>query len=541
MWNVLEFLTAILWALVSLAFEAAFLYSYYLAARAGIAIEVGLIFYGLPAIAFFFITALAWLEAIVPCLIVFGNAHVAAQLLRVRLRMRKRWPGKEWFWTMPLKARIAECELYAHRAPDTDKEYKEVLALSEEIGHWGVLLAGSSCLIYSNWLKKMGRADESLTWRARFQGALFARRAWTIFFLALVLSSPRLFYPILAPSAAYLTFLGEYKSADSLLRGLIAAGKKYKLTDDLELRKLKERMTDNYEGWGWYEKSIPLYRELIASYGSVNEPLSAPQVLDMAKLAYVHTKLGDYNAAESIYKRIYAEQGEATDAQTGIAYGDLYAKQRKYKEAEERYNQVLNKNTLKSAKSTVLLRLGDLYAQKNNYPEAKNYYDKALALLSAPSDKGSSTVVLLLSKLAEVSFKMNDQSGAESFIKHAKQIVEGEAAKADTLEEKLSSLPLLYELAHGYDKIGDLVAAEATLSQVLSTVEGMTGQSSAATASALADLAQVKREQNQKEESERLRARALEIARGDELGPQHPASEKLHLLAEDNGQSPQSP
>lgn len=488
-----------------------------LSSKTGQSNEDLLFFYAVPS-ALSFIVSLVLAAGLPQKFFLFiGTYSLAERTYRAWLTVLEKMPGPKWLWTLGVKGALADSIAFQMRNEDAENIYKEVGDLSQAAGPAAPLLAGASLENYADRLARQNRMLDYAEWKGKFRGANIARRLMSLLWLMLVvlvaqqvLGFVTFHLPI---SASTLGYLGQYRSADVLLRisrylDDIRGGANYEF--------ISERLAQNSARWGNLDQSKIIYDQLLAGYGwTDNEGLPQnwrnllhqgdSRLRDISKGALsLYVRLREDKKARKLAEQLYLPEDPKVDASGAIRYADVLIGLNEPAQAVDYLSKVLPLPQMKgeSQQTMLLLARGNAYTAAHNFTEAEKDLRKALSLAEANGSEEPTRLVGALLGLSQVLVK------------------EGGLSQAPVKNGEPSQAPV---------KNGEKTEAGKLLARASDTISGAKiGAGSLAAAGDLAEVGRIYKECKMYSEAKKSFEKSIEMVQ-DKTSGNNPALAVLYL------------
>ena len=283
-----------------------------------------------------------------------------------------------------------------------------------------------------------------------------------------------------------------------------------------------------YIEMGDYKAAEPLYKQSLAIYKKALGEEHPDYASSLTNLGILYKKMGNYKAAESNYKqaleiRKKALGEENTEYASSLnSIGDLYTKMGNYKAAEPFYKQSLAiyKKALGEEHpdyATSLNNLGVLYKKMGDYKAAESLYKQSLAINKKALGEEHHVYAASLNNLGVLYLDMGDYKAAEPLDKKSLAIY-----KKALGEEHPDYAGSLSNLGILYTKMGDYKAAEPLYKKSLAIYKKALGEEHPAYAGSLSNLGMLYMDMDDYKAAEPYLEQSLAIYK-KALGEEHPA------------------
>lgn len=470
-----------------------------------------------------------------------GYYSILERMARFELSWRQKLPGPKWQTVMGPTGKLADALLWQGKTEEAEKTYYEVAEYSKTAGLWASFIVGPSLENYAERLASTGRLLDYADWKGRFRGATVSRRIIILLWLAMCVLAGQQALRYTSQSvptiASYLSYLGRYELADSLLTSGEEILHKFAPNARAESNGFKIKMAQNNVRWGRLADGEQLYyavmpvREILEGKhdAEIRDDVSAIGM--MQELASLKMRRGRPDEARQILDKLYKLYPSASLL---ISLSDLYLEEGQLKEAEEQLDKARkslakipdedNKNFI-SLSTT--LRMGRMRLMQKNGGAAETEFNTGLMTINGAKGKVDSFRLPYLIGLMEAAHMQSDTKKEENYRK---------AVLEETLKLQSSKTPLdasvsCHQAAEAMERCGQFAIADQLIVDGMEKIEKATSATNPAMASYYVKRGELALAQGHLDAAAHLCQKAVKLINQKALSSEHPAVLDAEVLA----------
>ena len=539
LWRFFSFAAAAILAAASLLFLADFTVGGYFASKMG-ADRNDLLFCSIyPAILSTIVFLLAASSLPEKLFVLVGYYSGLERMARFEISWRDKLPGPKWLLVMGPMGKLADALLLQGKVEDAEKTYYEVAELSKKAGLWASFLVGPSLENYAEQLASTGRLLDYAEWKGRFRGATVSRRVIIVLWLTMTVLAGHMALKYTAQSvptiASYLSYLGRYELADSLLSAGLQFLRKYSPKSRTEENGFLIKMAQNNVRWGRltdavqnYLEVLPLEEILAGKHDAeIRDDLSALGMLQ--ELAALEMRRGRPDLARKIFDKIYKLYPSPSLL---ISMTDMALEEGNFKEAEEfldkadkslpKIDDPDNKDLIQMS---IWIRRGRMCLMQHDLPGAEAQFQKGISKLGNEKLEGFHLPFLI---------GMMDVAHLEGNREKLDRCSKSVLSYALDVQKKKSPLDASVSYRQAADAMvrsGLYPEADQLLVEGMELIEKATSKTNPAMASFLVKRGEIALAQGKTGNAARLCQDAMKLINERALSSEHPAVLDATVLA----------
>jgi tetratricopeptide (TPR) repeat protein len=532
--------TAILFA-ASLLFFINFAVGGYFASKMGSELN-DLLFYSIyPGILSFVVLVLTAVDLPGKLFLLVGYYSMLERMARFDLSWREKLPGPKWFLVMGPLGRLADALLLQGKTEEAEKNYYQVAEYSKTAGLWASFLVGPSLENYAERLASTGRLLDYADWKGRFRGATISRRIIIVLWLTLTVLAGQMALKYSAQNipmvASYLSYLGRYELADSLLSAGLQCLHKFNPQARTEENGFKIKMAQNDVRWGRLAEAEQLYLEILPLDNILAGKLDAEIRDEMGALgmlqefAALKMRQGQPDTALKILDKLYKLYPSPSLLITLV---DVYLEEGRFKDAEETLDKA-NKSIAKIVDSdnkdlirlSTVIRLGRLRLMENNASAAQTEFNTGFARVNEVKGKLEAFRLPFLIGLMEAAHMEGDATKEKSF----RDSVLQETLKLENSKSPLDASASCHQAAEAMVRCKQYAIADGLLLDGMKFIERSTYKTNPAMASYYVRRGEIALAQGNVDAAAHRCQEAVNLINQKTLSSEHPAVLDASVLA----------
>lgn len=470
-----------------------------------------------------------------------GYFSILEKMARFELSWREKMSGPKWLTVMGPTGKLADALLWQGKTEEAEKTYYEVAEYSKAAGLWASFIVGPSLENYAERLAATGRLLDYADWKGRFRGATVSRRIIIVLWLAMCVLAGQQALRYTAQSvptiASYLSYLGRYELADSVLSSGSEILHKFAPNARTEENGFKIKMAQNNVRWGRLADAEVLYyqvmpvKDVLAGKHDAEIRDDVEAIGMLQELASLKMRRGRPEEARQILDKLYKLYPSASLL---ISLADLYLEEGQLKQAEEQIDKAEksiakipdedNKNFIRLSTQ---LRKGRLRLMEKNGAAAETEFNKGLLKVDETKGKLESFRLPCLIGLMEAAHMQSDVTKEENYRK---------AVLAETLKLQGSKTPLdasvsCHQSAEAMERCGQYGIADQLLTDGMNNILKATSANNPAIASYYVKRGEVALAQGHLDAAAHLCQKAVKLINEKALSSEHPAVLDANVLA----------
>jgi len=540
-WRFFSFAAAVILCAASLLFFVDFAIGGYFASRMGADQNDVLVYAVGPALVSAFVLILTAWSIPGKLFELVGYYSILERMARFELSWREKLPGPKWQTVMGATGRLADALLWQGKTEEAEKTYYEVAEYSKTAGIWASFIVGPSLENYAERLASTGRLLDYADWKGRFRGATVSRRILILLWLAMCVLAGQQALTYTSQSvptiASYLSYLGRYELADSVLSSGAQILRRFAPNARSEDNGFKIKMAQNNVRWGRLADGEQLYleilpvREILAGKhdAEIRDDVNAIGMLQ--ELSALKMRRGRPDEARQILDKLYKLYPSASLL---ISLADLYLEAGQLKEAEEQLEKAkksLAKIPDEDNKNFILLsttlRMGRLRLIEKNGAAAETEFNAGLSKINALKGKLESFRLPYLIGLMDAAHMQADAKKEESF---RKSVLE-ETLRLQSSKAPLDASVSCHQAADAMERCGQYPIADQLLIDGMERIEKATAADNAAIASYYVNRGEIALAQGHVDSAAHLCQKAFRLIDQKALSSEHPAVLDANVLA----------
>lgn len=540
-WRFFSFASAMILFAASLLFFINFAVGGYFASRMGADLN-DLLFYSVyPAILSAIVLVLTAVDLPGKLFLLVGYYSMLERMARFDLSWREKLSGPKWFLVMGPTGKLADALLLQGKTEEAEKNYYQVAEYSKKAGLWATFLVGPSLENYAERLASTGRLLDYADWKGRFRGATVSRRIIIVLWLAMTVLAGQMALKYTAQNvptiASYLSYLGRYELADSLLSAGLQCLRKFNPQAKTEENGFKVKMAQNDVRWGRLSDAEQLYLEVLP----LNDILAGKHDAELRdemgalgmlqELAALKMRQGQPDAARNILDKLWKLYPSPSLL---ITLSDLYLEEGQLKEAEEtiaRANAAVakiadpdNKNLIRLSAT---IRLGRLRMIERNATAAQAEFNTGLTRVNQVKGKLEAFRLPFLVGLMEAAHMEGDAKKEAN----CRTAVLEETLKLEKGKSPLEASVSCHQAAEAMVRCGQYPYADQLLIDGMEMIEKATSPTNPAIASYYVRRGEIALEQGNVDAAAHLCQKAVNLINKKTLSSEHPAVLDAAVLA----------
>ncbi len=540
-WRFFSFASAVILFAASLLFFINFAVGGYFASRMGADLN-DLLFYSVyPAILSAIVLVLTAVDLPGKLFLLVGYYSMLERMARFDLSWREKLPGPKWLLVMGPMGKLADALLLQGKTEEAEKTYYQVAEFSKKAGLWATFLVGPSLENYAERLASTGRLLDYADWKGRFRGATVSRRIIIVLWLTMTVLAGQMALKYTAQNvptiASYLSYLGRYELADSLLLAGLQCLRKFNPQAKTEENGFKIKMAQNDVRWGRLSDAEQLYLEVLP----LNDILAGKhdaQIRDemgalgmLQELAALKMRQGQPDAARKILDKLWKLYPSASLL---ITLTDLYLEEGQLKEAEEtiaRANAAVAKIADPDNKDLIRLsatiRLGRLRMIEKNAASAQTEFNTGLTRVNEVKGKLEAFRLPFLIGLMEAAHLEGDAKKEAN----CRTAVLEETLKLEKVKSPLEASVSCHQAAEAMARCQQYPYADQLLIDGMEMIEKATSPTNPAIASYYVRRGEIALAQGNVDAAAHLCQKAVNLINKKTLSSEHPAVLDAAVLA----------
>ncbi len=540
-WRFFSFAAAAILCAASFLFFADFALGGYFASKVGAEQNDVLIYAVYPALLSAFVLCVSAWSLPGKLFELIGYYSILERMARFELSWRRKLPGPKWQTVMGATGKLADALLWQGKTEEAEKTYYEVAEYSKSAGLWASFIVGPSLENYAERLASTGRLLDYADWKGRFRGATVSRRIVIVLWLAMCVLAGQQALRYTSQSvptiASYLSYLGRYELADSLLSSGAQILHKFAPNARAEENGFKIKMAQNNVRWGrladgeqYYLEVLPVKDILAGKHDAeIRDDVSAIGMLQ--ELSALKMRRGRPDEARQILEKLYKLYPSASLL---ISLADLYLEEGQIKEAEEQLDKAKqslakipdpdNKNFVDLSTT---LRFGRLRLMEKNGAAAETEFNSGLSKINEAKGKLESFRLPYLIGLMEAAHMQADAAKEENF---RKDVLE-ETLKLQGSKTPLDASVSCHQAADAMERCGQFAIADQLLIDGMDKIQKATSAENPANASYFVKRGEIALAQGHVDSAAHLCQKAFKLIDRKALSSEHPAVLDANVLA----------
>ncbi|MCC7527720.1 MAG: tetratricopeptide repeat protein [Candidatus Melainabacteria bacterium] len=540
-WRFFSFASAVILFAASLLFFINFSVGGYFASRMGADLN-DLLFYSVyPAILSAIVLVLTAVDLPGKLFLLVGYYSMLERMARFDLCSREKLPGPRWFIVMGPMGGLADALLLQGKTEEAEKTYYQVAEYSKKAGLWATFLVGPSLENYAERLAATGRLLDYADWKGRFRGATVSRRIIIVLWLTMTVLAGQMALKYTAQNvptiASYLSYLGRYELADSLLSAGLQCLRKFNPEAKTEENGFKVKMAQNDVRWGRLSDAEQLYlevlplRDILAGKhdAQIRDEMGALGMLQ--ELAALKMRQGQPDAARKILDKLWKLYPSASLL---ITLTDLYLEEGQLKEAEETISRanaavakIVDPDNKDLIRLSATIRLGRLRMIEKNAAAAQAEFNTGLKRVNEAKGKLEVFRLPFLLGLMEAAHLEGDAKKEAN----CRTAVLEETLKLAKAKSPLEASVSCHQAAEAMARCGQYPYADQLLIDGMEMIEKATSPTNPAIASYYVRRGEIALAQGNVDAAAHLCQKAVNLINKKTLSSEHPAVLDAAVLA----------